>query len=141
MLIAARHSLVLLLCAALAAPGCATARGATTTPTPGHGQVAVGPLLPDYVQQLPIGTPVRIERARGKTLRGTLIKATPHSVVIQPRTRIPEPPVEVPLGEVLSLVPDPERGASLGRAIAAGVAAGAGTALAVFFVIVALYAD
>jgi hypothetical protein len=132
--------LIMGLCIALAVPACATTGATRVANATGERRVAVGPLLPEYVRQLSPGSAVRIERANGKTLRGVLLKATEQSVVIQARARIPEPPVEVPLSEVLSIVPDQGR-ANLGRAIAAGAAAGAGTALAVFFIIVSLYAD
>jgi hypothetical protein len=78
---------------------------------------------------------------KGRTLRGTLMKATAASVIIQPRTRVPEPPVEVPLSDVLSVTPESQNGSNLGKAIGIGAAAGAGAALAVFFIIVAVFAD
>jgi hypothetical protein len=70
-----------------------------------------------------------------------LIRATDRSVVILPRTRIPEPPVEVALSDVLSVIPESPRGSNIGKAIAAGAAAGAGATFAVFMIIVALYDD
>jgi hypothetical protein len=82
-----------------------------------------------------------VERTAGGSLRGTLIKATDRSVVVQPKTRLPEPPVEVALGDVLSVTPDSPRGPHIGKAIAAGAAAGAGAAFAVFMIIVAAYDD
>ncbi len=135
-----RPELIMMMCIALAAPACATTSAGRSTGAAADRRVAVAPLLPDYVRQLPLGSAVRVERANGRTLRGILLKATDVSVVIQPRTRITEAPVEVPLAEVLSITPEKGR-PNLGRAIAAGAAAGAGTALAVFFVIVSLYAD
>jgi len=135
-----RTELIVVMCIALAVPACATTGAGNRAGPAGEVRVAVGPLLPDYVRQLTLGSAVRIERASGKSLRGVLLKATGHSVVIQPRARIPEPAVEVLLADVLSISPEPARG-NLGRAIAAGAAAGAGTALGVFFIIVSLYAD
>jgi len=140
MAIMRRRGLITVVCIALAVPACATTGAVRTGNAPAERRVAVGPLLPDYVRQLSPGSAVRIERAHGKSLRGVLLKASEQSVVIQPRARIPEPPVEVPLSDVLSIVPDHGR-ANLGRAIAAGAAAGAGTALGVFFIIASLYAD
>jgi hypothetical protein len=98
-------------------------------------------VLAEYVQKLPPGTAVRVDRAGARAIRGTLMKATGDSVFLQPRTRIPEPPVEIPLDDVVSVTPETRSGGHIGRAIGAGAAAGAGAALAVFLVIVAAFGD
>jgi len=88
----------------------------------------------------PPGTAVRVERATGSAVRGTLIKASDTAVFIQPGTRIPEAAVEVPITDILTLTPEAGHGGSIvAKAIAAGVAAGAGAALAVFLVLVSIY--
>jgi hypothetical protein len=97
-------------------------------------------VLAEYVQRLPAGAAVRIARAGGRSVRGTLMKATAQSLIVQPRTRIPEPPIEIALADVISVTPD-TNGSGLGKAIGVGVAAGAGAALAVFLIIAAIYAD
>jgi hypothetical protein len=74
-------------------------------------------------------------------LRGTLMKATADAIVVQPRTRLPEPPIEIPLAEVLTVTPESGNGGSIGKAIAAGVAAGAGAALVTFFVLLSIFSD
>jgi hypothetical protein len=137
----ARRAVALMMCTVLVAPGCATAR-ATRVQTPGHSTApADQSILAEYVQKLTPGSAVRVERTGGKNVRGTLIKATDRSVVVQPRTRLPEPPVEVALDEVLSVTPESPRGANLAKAIAAGAAAGAGAALGIFLILVAAYSD
>jgi hypothetical protein len=135
------RAVALMICTALVAPGCATARGGRVPTTGPSADAANHSLLADYVQTLTLGSAVRVERTAGGSLRGTLIKATDRSIVVQPRTRLPEPPIEVPLGDVLSVTPESSRGPNIGKAIAAGAAAGAGAALAVFLVIVAAYSD
>ena len=132
---------VLPLCAALALPGCATSRAGAATPAAPDGQVAGSAVLAEYVQRLPPGSAVRVERAAGRTIRGTLMKATASSVVLQPRTRVPEPPVEIPLAEVLSVTPEPGNGNTVAKAIGIGAAAGAAAALGVFLIILAVLAD
>ncbi len=134
-----KRLLALLMCVTLAAPGCASS---------GAGRVATMPeqrpdstVLADYVQKLPLGSPVRVELAGGRTVRGTLINATAQSLVVQARTRIPEPPIEVPLADVLRVTPDSNGGSNLAKIIGAGVAAGVGGALVVFAVLIALYSD
>lgn len=141
MLITVRRAMVLMMCAVLSSPGCATTGVIPSAQTPVRGAVAEASVLSEYVQRLPPGSTVRVERTTGKALQGTLMKATDRSVVIQPRTRIPEPPVEVALTDVRSVTPESPEGRNMGRAIAVGAAAGAGAALAVFLIIVAAYAD
>jgi hypothetical protein len=136
-----RTAIALLMCAVLASTGCATAGAKGSIQLPGRAAGDDLAVLSDFVRQLPPGSAVRIESTRGKTLRGTLMKATAQSVILQPRTRIPEPPLEVALTEILSVTPESPGGHSLARAIAAGAAAGAGTAFAVFLIIVSAYAD
>jgi hypothetical protein len=140
MLKTVRRAVALMMCTVLVAPGCATTRAARVQ-TPGHTAAADASMLAEYVQKLTPGSAVRVERTAGRSVRGTLIKATDRSVVVQPRTRLPEPPVEVALGEVLSVTPESPRGSNFAKAIAAGAAAGAGAALGIFLILVAAYSD
>jgi hypothetical protein len=132
-----RRSLALVLCVLLIAPGCATARGGS----PLAAQPVDRAILAEYVQKLPPGATVRVDVADGRVLHATLMKATNDSVVIQLRTRLPEPPLEIPLGDVLRLTPEKASNGNVGKMIGIGVAAGAGAALAVFMIIVALIDD
>ncbi len=138
-----RRTIVMAICVTLAAPGCAAGRfsgGASRMPS-GHSQPIDSTVLAEYVQKLPSGTTIRVDRAGGKTVRGILMKASERSLVIQPKTRVPEPMIEIPLSAVLRVTPESSNGANLGKAIGIGAAAGAGAALAVFFIIVAIFAD
>ena len=136
-----RKLIAVTLCAALSATGCATAGGPRVQTAPADARpVQDLSVMVEYVQRLSPGTLVRVERVSGKSLRGTLMKATADAIVIQPRTRIPEPALEVPIGDIVSVTPDAAGGGfSLAKAIGAGAAAGAGAALAVFLVLVAIY--
>jgi hypothetical protein len=131
----------MILCAAITTAGCATT-GKTGIPSalPDQG-TANRNVLAEYVQKLAPGTEVRVARASGHSLRGTLIKSSDRSVFIQPKTRIPEPLVEIPLSDVLQVTPERHGGGGIGRAIGAGAAAGAGATLAIFLVMFALYGD
>jgi hypothetical protein len=134
-----RRGLAVLLCGVLAGQGCAAAvQGVAPRAPLEPGDRAV---LADYVQRLPPGAAVRVDRAAGRTVRGTLLKATPNTIVVQPRTRLPEAPVEIPLDDVLAVTPEADDRGRFGTAIAAGAAAGAGAALAVFFILVAVFSD
>ncbi len=132
--------LAVLLCVALGAPGCAT-RGtirmgsspSTSTWTPDPG------LMADSVTRIPVGARLRVHLADGRSMRGTLMHASATSIVINPRVRVPEPPVEVMLTDLRGF--EIETQSSIGKAIALGAAAGAGAALAVLLVIFATIDD
>lgn len=132
-----------ILCAAVTTAGCATSRTMNVVPTtaiPDQGS-ATRSAVAEYVQKLPPGTEVRVARSSGRSLQGTLIKGTDQSIFIQPKTRIAEPVVEIPITDVLQVTPERHGGHSVGRAIAAGVAAGAAATLAIFLIMFAVYGD
>ncbi|MCA1560629.1 MAG: hypothetical protein LC804_10325, partial [Acidobacteria bacterium] len=130
------------LCVTLCAPACASAGGGryAAPQTMTHASVRDEALLAAYVKQLPIGARVRATLTNGQSVRGTLMKATDGGVIVQRRTRLPEPPVEIPLAALQSVEGDRE-GGGVGRAVAIGVATGAGAALGVFLLLVATLAN
>lgn len=132
--------LVALLSAAIVSQGCATLQPGLAPRAPSRTAADLATLA-DYVQRLPPGTAVKVERAAGRSVRGTLMKATAQVIVVQARTRLPEPPVEIALADVLAVTPESPNGGSLGKAVAAGVGAGAGAALVTFFVLVAIFSN
>jgi hypothetical protein len=137
-----RQAIAVVMCAAMATSGCATTGAMRIASAPSDAQGSAGrAVLVEYVQKLPAGTAVRIDRARGRSLRGTLMKATDQSLFIQPRTRIPEGVVEIPMDNVVGVTPVPHGGNNLGRAIGAGAAAGAGATLAIFLILIAAFND
>jgi hypothetical protein len=97
-------------------------------------------LIHSYIRQLPVGSRVRVGLADGTVIRGTLIKAQGDPIAVQRRTRIPEPPLEIPLKSVRAVELE-KNGNGPGRAIAIGAAAGAGAALGVLLVLAAIFAD
>jgi hypothetical protein len=132
--------LAVLLGAAIVSQGCATFPAGPAGPAQPRTATDQA-VLADYVQRLPPGTAVRVIPTRGRTLRGTLMRATGESLILQPRTRLPEAPVEIPLAGIVAVTPDAENLGGLGTAIAAGAAAGAGAALAIFFILVAVFSN
>ena len=93
-----------LLCVLLLAPGCVTSRTPRVQATPqGPARVADGEVLADFAGQLRIGSRVKATITGNRTIRGTLVKRTDQALVIQPRTRVAEPLVEVPFAELLAL--------------------------------------
>ena len=131
-----RRLFAVLTCASLLAPGCASS-GTPRVQTP-ESPVDRG-LLASYVRQLPIGSHVRVALTDGHSIKGTLMKAGDTSLVVQRHTRVPEPPDELPLANVASVELDTNTGSAT-RAIWVGVAAGAGSALAVFLILAAIFA-
>ena len=136
-----KPGLALVLCTFVALPGCATTRVVQVSPTPSGDRVADRAVMAEYVQKLPTGATVKVERTHRRAMRGVLMKATDHAIFVQPRTRLPEPAIEIPLDDVLSVTLESARGNSIGRAIAAGAAAGAGVVLTMILISFALWSD
>jgi hypothetical protein len=141
-----RQALALVLCAALVTTGCASAAGPrmaqATPPAPARSVAAPTgspAALADYVQQLPVGSRVRVERTGGSSVRGTLMKATRETMVVQKNTRVPEAPIDIPLSEVTRVTLD--GGSSIGKNIAIGVAVGVGATFGVLFLLFATLGD
>lgn len=132
-----RCATALVMSLTLAVTGCATTGGKGLTVVPSGNRAVVA----EFVQKLPQGSAIRVQHTDGRTLRGILMKATDQSLVIQPRVRVPEPPIEISLADVVAVTPDSNGGTNLAKAIGIGAAAGAGAALAVFLIIAAIYAD
>lgn len=97
--------------------------------------------IADFARTLPAGSRVSVTLDSGQRIRGTLMKATAREIVVQPRTRVPEPPLEIPLDQVRAVEPEQPNSGGIGRAIAIGAAVGAGATLAVLMIFAALYAD
>lgn len=142
MLNATKQAMAVMMCAAMAASGCATAGGPRIASVPSAPQEHAGrAVLVEYVQKLPTGMAVRIDRASRRSVRGTLMKATGQSLFVQPKSRIPEAIVEIPLDDVLRVTPEVQSGSNLGKAIGVGAAAGAGAALGIFLILIAALSD
>ena len=131
-----------MMCTAMAASACASTGGTRIASASFAPQESAGrAVLVEYVQKLPTGAAVRIDRAKGRSVRGTLMKATGQSLFVQPRARVPEGIVEIPLDDVLRVTPDVQNGSGVGRAIGAGAAAGAGATLAILLLLIAAVGD
>lgn len=136
-----RHAIVVVLCAVMATSGCATTRVVQVSPAPSGDRIADRTVMAEYVQKLQTGATVKVERTERRSVRGVLMKATDHVIVIQPRTRLPEPAIEIPLDDVLAVTLESKSGNSIGRSIAIGAAAGAAVILTMFMISAALFAD
>jgi hypothetical protein len=132
-----RQSLAVVLCGALVGTGCASASGARVARA-AQPTVQDNTLIAEYVQRIPAGSKVRVERTNGGTLRGTLMKSTPDAMVVQKNTRVPEPPVEVPLSEVTRVTLD-TGSSSVGKTVAISVGAGVGATFGVILLLAAIF--
>ena len=129
----------IVLCAALVTGGCASASGGRIAADPQAPPVARS-VMADYVQRIPAGSKVRVERSDGGPLRGTLMKAGADAITVQRHTRVPEPPVQIPLDRITRLTLD-QPTSSVGRNIAIGVASGVGATFGVLLLLAAIWGD
>ena len=137
-----KRMLAIVLCVSLGTSACASAGGPryVTAPAPTasqSGSPVVDPaVMSEFVQRIPAGSRVKVERAKGDTIRGTILKTTPDALVVQRNTRVPETPVEVPYSTIARVTLDDGRGSSVAKAVGIGVASGVGS----FFAILAIFA-
>ena len=136
-----RKVLSLLLVTTLTLSGCATSRmsQASAVPAPARSNAADPKVMADYVRQLRVGSRVRLSRTNGQEIRGTLMRNDADPLVIQRRARIPEPPIEVPLRDIVAVEIDVPNG--VGRAIAIGAGAAAAVVLGLFVMFAVIYSD
>jgi hypothetical protein len=131
--------LAVVLSVTLAAPGCASMRANRAwIPMPSSQAPPDRALLAGYVKQIPAGTRIRTRLTDGSTLRGTLLKADDQGIVMQLQARIPEPPRTVPIDQIGAV--DLESQSGIGKAVAIGVAVGAGTTLGLLLLLAAVFA-
>jgi len=130
-----RQLFSILLCSSLvvSTTGCASAwrTPVATGPSPTANDTRN---MADYVQRLPAGSKVRVERTDGSSLRGTLMRATGEVIVVQRNTRIPEPPIDVPIAQ-LARVTTETGGTSTGKVVAIAIASGLGAFLTILAMI------
>jgi hypothetical protein len=134
-----RRIVAAVVCAALVTTGCASAGGPRIPQAAPGDPVRDTAVLADYVQRLSAGSKVRVEQTDGTSFRGTLMRATAQSILVQKNTRVPEAPVEIPLDRVTRVTLD--NGSSTGRSIVAGVSAGVAVTFGVLLLLAVLFAD
>lgn len=128
----------LTVCAAIFTSGCAAAtHGTMTTPAAPVNTATMA----DYVQRIATGSKVRVERTDGGSLKGTLMKATPEAITVQRNSRLPEPPIDIPISSIARVTLETSGGTSTGKAIAIGIASGVGTFLGILAIIAATFND
>ena len=91
-------------------------------------------VLRQYVGHLPVGGRVRVQTADGARWSATLLSADHERVVVQPRGRITEPPLAIPIAELQLIEPERKGGNQVAKAVAIGVATGAATFVAMLMI-------
>ncbi len=131
-----------ILCFSLLCSGCASTSSARlTSSAPAVTTQRADPaLFASYVKQLPIGSRVRVGLSDGTRVRGNLMKTDDREIVVQPRTRIPETPIQIAMDRVVAVELE-TNGNNVGKTIGIGFAAGAAGALSVFLILVAVFSD
>jgi len=130
-----KQVMAVVVAAALMMGGCASAAGPRVAQDPVAPGIDRG-VMADYAHRIPAGSKVRVERTAGGTVRGTLIKSGTDSLTVQRNTRVPEPPIDIPIGTVTRLTLD--QGSSTGKNVAIGVASGVGATFGVLLILAAV---
>ena len=126
-----KRFLAIVVAASMVSTGCASASGgrvAMQTPS-----VVDASAMAEYIQRIPPGSRVKVERTNGDSMRGTLMKASAQGIVVQRNSRVPEPPIDVPVAQLARVTLD-QGGSTVAKAIGIGIASGAAT----FFALIAL---
>lgn len=133
-----RQTIAWLLTAAVVTSGCASTSENRISPAPVDNRRARVEMA-EYVARLPVGSRVRIERTQGGTIKGTLMSAGPDRVVVQRATRIPEPPVEIPLDRVTRI--GIEDRSSVAKIALFSAAVGAAATVGFLFLLASILSD
>jgi hypothetical protein len=77
-------------------------------------------------EAIPLGSKVRVQTTDGRRLTGTLMRVDDTGVLVKKTTRLPEPAATVAYADLSRLERDHGNGVNIGKAIAIGLASGAG---------------
>jgi hypothetical protein len=83
-------------------------------------------------EAIPLGSKIKIQTANGNRMSGTLMGVTADGVMVKKSARRPEPAMTVAFSDMARLERDHGSNANIGKAIAVGIAAGAGVILGLF---------
>src|SRR5436190_14875238 len=89
-----------------------------------------------YASKLPIGSTIRVRTTDGKRTTAVLAIVDDTGITIAPKTRRPEPPRHIAFDQ-LSQLELRQTGMSAGKAVAIGVASGAGIFFAIMAILIA----
>src|SRR4029079_17263353 len=80
-----------------------------------------------YAERLPIGSNVQVRTTAGERITAVLTIVDDNGITLLPKTRIPEPPRQVPYDGLQQLELKQNGGSSVGKAIGIGVGVGVAT--------------
>lgn len=80
-------------------------------------------------EAIPLGTRVKVQMVDGKRVSGTLMRVDGSAVSLKRNTRYPEPAVQISFADMAKIERQKEGGFNVAKAIAIGVASGAGAML------------
>lgn len=81
---------------------------------------------------IPLGSKVKIQTTAGDRMSGTLMRVGDEGVMVKKSARHPEPAVTVAFADMARIERDRGSNVNVGKAIAIGLAAGAGVILGLF---------
>jgi hypothetical protein len=81
---------------------------------------------------IPLGSRVKIQTLRGDRISATLMSVANDGVTVKKNARRPEPATTIAFTDIARIERDHGNGANVGKAIAIGIAAGAGVILGLF---------
>ena len=93
-----------------------------------------------FAERVDVGTELNVRLDDGRRMRATLVGVRADAVLLQPKTRIPVSIQAVPYDAIVRMEPR-KAGHSTGKAVAIGVATGAGAFFGIMLLIVAAVAD
>jgi hypothetical protein len=130
-----------LLVTTLVLPGCATARMSSSAPM-AASSVRVHPppraagdadVWRRFVTSLPVGSKIRVDLADGTRVTGTLMVVEDEAMIVNPRTRLPEPARRLAFSTIVSIEPQ-RNGIGVTNAVLIGVASGVASFFAMFVI-------
>ncbi len=90
-----------------------------------------------FAEKMEVGTELNVRLHNGQRFRAMLVDAREDALLLQPKTRVPVPVQAVPYDAVASLERRQHKGMGTGKAVAIGVASGAGAVFAFLAILLA----
>jgi hypothetical protein len=87
---------------------------------------------------IPPGSRVKVRTTDGRRLTATFMAVDEGHIIVKRHSRVPEPAVAIPFGDLAELRREERSGFSIGKAIGIGLAAGVGAILTLFAIAVSI---
>jgi len=136
----ARGKLLVVVLGTLMTAQCAAVRTGAVQAAPPGWAAENGRAMLEAARKIPAGSRVSLALTDGRRFKAVLLAVEDRTLVVQQRTRLPEPPLRVDPGEIAYLELDAKH-AGFGKMIAIGAAIGTGVTLAFLAVLAATLSD